>query len=50
MKVHLYEFQATKRKVRCLCGWERTVKASEVATVYKRFTDHCAEATAAARK
>jgi hypothetical protein len=46
MKFHLYEFRADKKKLKCLCGWERTVKTSDPKAVRKLFTDHCADEAA----
>ena len=43
MKFHLYEFISDKKKLKCLCGWERTMKTSELAEVYKKFEEHCAQ-------
>ena len=41
MKIHLYEFRSDKKKLKCLCGWERTLKSSDPKLVYKTFSDHC---------
>ena len=43
MRAHLYEFHAEKRRLKCLCGWERTVKKADVASAYEMFSEHCAE-------
>ena len=39
-KMHLYEFKSDKKKLKCLCGWERTVKTSDIASTYKIFKAH----------
>ena len=44
MRSHLYEFRSDKRKLSCLCGWERTLKSSEPKLVASTFRDHCAQA------
>jgi hypothetical protein len=43
MKLHLYEFRERERKLRCTCGWERTMKSKAPKLVSKKFSDHCAE-------
>lgn len=48
--MHLYEFKAEKKKLKCLCGWERTVKTAEIPSTYKLFQDHCAQEALPARK
>ena len=40
MKIHLYEFRSDKKKLKCLCGWERTLKTADPKLVHKTFTDH----------
>lgn len=40
MKPHLYEFRADAKKLRCRCGWERTLKRAEVPSAYAMFTAH----------
>lgn len=40
MKIHLYEFRSDKKKLKCLCGWERTLKSSDPKLVLKTFNDH----------
>ena len=42
-KFHLYEFFSQKKKLRCLCGWERTMKTADISAVYKKFAEHCAQ-------
>lgn len=49
-KIHLYEFKSDKKKVRCLCGWERTVRTADIPTTYKMFKDHCAQEPRPVRK
>jgi hypothetical protein len=44
MKIHLYEFRSDKKKLKCLCGWERTLKTSDPKVVNKMFNDHRAGA------
>jgi len=43
MKMHLFEFHSEKRKLKCLCGWERTLKTADVKVAHERFKQHCAE-------
>ena len=43
MKMHLFEFKSDKKKLKCLCGWERTLKTADVRAAYERFKAHCAE-------
>jgi hypothetical protein len=43
LKIHLYEFKSDKKKLKCLCGWERTVKTADLPLVYKKFAEHCAQ-------
>ena len=40
MKVHLFEFKSDKRKLKCLCGWERTLKTTDVKVAYEKFAEH----------
>ena len=48
MRVHLYEFVAGTRKLKCSCGWERTMKTTDLPAMLKKFEEHRAE-TAVAR-
>ncbi|MDD5304130.1 MAG: hypothetical protein PHS14_13600 [Elusimicrobia bacterium] len=48
MKIHMYEFRAEKKKLKCSCGWERTLKSADSKLVSKTFTDHCADEAAKA--
>lgn len=41
MRLHLYEFRASDRKLKCNCGWERTLKSSQPNLVSKTFAVHC---------
>lgn len=41
MRIHLYEFRNDNRKLKCSCGWERTLKSAQPGLVYKTFTGHC---------
>ena len=43
MRVHLYEFRSDKRKLKCSCGWERTLKSTDSKIVTRTFNDHCQE-------
>ncbi|MCX5790286.1 MAG: hypothetical protein NTX64_17530 [Elusimicrobia bacterium] len=43
MKYHLFEFHSAKKKVKCLCGWERTLKTNNLALAYQKFEAHRAE-------
>lgn len=44
MKIHLFEFHAGKKKLKCLCGWERTLKTADSKAAYAKFTEHCTTA------
>jgi hypothetical protein len=48
VRAHLFEFRSDKRKLKCLCGWERTLKSADIDAAYKKFEEHRAEATAEA--
>ena len=50
MKIHLYEFNSVKKKLKCLCGWERTIKPADMHLVYKKFAEHCAQEALPPRK
>jgi hypothetical protein len=47
MKYHLFEFNSEKKKVKCLCGWERTLKTNNTPLAYEKFATHQAEEKAA---
>jgi hypothetical protein len=44
LKTHLYEFVSKTKKLKCLCGWERTLKTADPALINKKFAEHIAEA------
>ena len=44
LKIHMYEFRSDKKKLKCSCGWERTLKSSDSKVVQKTFADHCPDA------
>lgn len=46
MKIHMYEFRAEKKKLKCSCGWERTLKTADAKVVAKAFSDHQTDAAA----
>jgi hypothetical protein len=46
LKTHLYEFISKTKKLKCLCGWERTLKTSDAEAVNKKFAQHRAEEAA----
>jgi hypothetical protein len=46
LKTHLYEFVSKTKKLKCLCGWERTLKTSDSDAVTKKFAEHRAEEAA----
>lgn len=50
MRAHLFEFRSDKRKLKCLCGWERTLKSADIDAAYAKFAAHVAEAEAPAVK
>jgi hypothetical protein len=33
-----------KKKLKCICGWERTLKTADVSLAHEKFQEHCAEA------
>ena len=43
MKMHLFEFHSGKKKLKCLCGWERTLKTADVRLAHEKFKEHCSE-------
>ena len=45
MKVHLFEFKSENRKLKCLCGWQRTLKSADVKAAYAKFEEHRAAET-----
>ena len=49
MRAHLFEFRSDNRKLKCLCGWERTLKSSDIEAARERFEEHRSEMTEAAR-
>ncbi|MBI2385169.1 MAG: hypothetical protein HYV14_04055 [Elusimicrobia bacterium] len=48
MKIHMYEFRSEKKKLKCSCGWERTLKSGDAKVIAKTFSDHQADAAAKA--
>lgn len=48
MRIHLYEFRSDKKKLTCLCGWERTLKTTDPKAADKKFAEHRLEASVAA--
>ena len=43
MKMHLFEFNSTNKKLKCLCGWERTLKTVDVRVAHEKFKEHYSE-------
>ncbi|UPT75583.1 MAG: hypothetical protein M0D55_07890 [Elusimicrobiota bacterium] len=43
MRMHVYEFRSEKKKLKCSCGWERTLKSSEDKLIRETFQAHSAE-------
>lgn len=41
--MHLFEFKSDKKKLKCICGWERTLKSTDIKAAYEKFREHCAE-------
>ena len=41
MKIHLFEFRSAKKKLKCLCGWEMTLKSMDVKVAHEKFAEHC---------
>jgi hypothetical protein len=48
MRIHLYEYREQHRKLKCSCGWERTVQKKDVKKVDKKFKEHTDEMAAKA--
>lgn len=48
MRLHLFEFHSGKKKLKCLCGWERTLKTADIRVAHEKFKKHCAEQAALA--
>ncbi len=46
MKIHMYEFRSDKKKLKCSCGWERTLKSADPKVISKTFKLHSADAAA----
>ena len=44
----MYEFRSDKKKLKCSCGWERTLKTADAKLIQKTFTVHTADAAAKA--
>jgi hypothetical protein len=44
LRTHLYEFLSQKKKLKCLCGWERTIKTADIPSIQKKFEEHKAQA------
>lgn len=40
MRIHLYEFRSDKKKLTCLCGWEKTMKTSDPKLLGAAFAAH----------
>ena len=49
MRVHLFEFRSDKKKLKCLCGWERTLKSADAEAAHERFDEHLEEVAEAAK-
>ncbi|MFA6003752.1 MAG: hypothetical protein WC881_06760 [Elusimicrobiota bacterium] len=43
MKMHLFEFNSVNKKLKCLCGWERTLKTTDIRVAYEKFKKHCSD-------
>lgn len=43
LRAHLYEFVTKTKKLKCICGWERTLKTEDPAIIDKKFAEHIAE-------
>lgn len=43
LRIHLYEFVTKTKKLKCSCGWERTLKTVDPALIDKKFAEHVAE-------
>ena len=50
MRAHLFEFRSDNRKLKCLCGWERTLKSTDIVAAREKFEEHRAEAARAAKE
>lgn len=42
----MYEFRSDKKKLKCSCGWERTLKSADMKLVAKTFDVHRVDAAA----
>jgi hypothetical protein len=45
LKIHLYEFVSKTKKLKCSCGWERTLKTTNPVLIGKKYAEHLAEAS-----
>ncbi|MBI3289282.1 MAG: hypothetical protein HYZ74_07165 [Elusimicrobia bacterium] len=43
MRAHLFEFRSDNRKLKCLCGWDRTLKTTDIDAAYAKFKEHLQE-------
>ena len=43
MRAHLFEFHSQKKRLTCLCGWERVMKTADLELAYERFREHTEE-------
>ena len=46
--MHLFEFKSDKKKLKCICGWERTLKTADIRVAHEKFEEHRAESKTAA--
>ena len=46
MRAHLYEFRSDKKKLKCLCGWERTLRSADEKLIKKMIMEHRADSAA----
>ena len=40
MQMHLFEFNSVNKKLKCLCGWGRTLKTADVRLAHEKFKEH----------
>jgi hypothetical protein len=43
VRAHLFEFRSDKKKLKCVCGWERGLKTTDIEAAYAKFREHTLE-------
>lgn len=44
MRTHLYEFRSATRLLKCQCGWQKTLKSTNLELAYQAFALHKSQA------